>query len=95
MPSVIKPLYRTLNEASSRNGQACCPMALFSCMIMPTHGQCGGDDIAATSWWETLEHPPYSPDLSPCDFHVSGPLKQAIRGHRFTTVDEVCDWVQA
>ncbi|GBM61069.1 Mariner Mos1 transposase [Araneus ventricosus] len=45
--------------------------------------------------WETLEHPPYSPDLSPCDFHIFGPLKQAIRGHRFTTDDEVCDWVQA
>ncbi|GBL91885.1 hypothetical protein AVEN_172796-1 [Araneus ventricosus] len=49
-PSVIKPLYRTLNEPSSRNGQACCPMTLFSCMIMPpTHGQCGEDDIAAVS----------------------------------------------
>ncbi|GBM35560.1 Histone-lysine N-methyltransferase SETMAR [Araneus ventricosus] len=45
--------------------------------------------------WETLEHPPYSPDLSPCDFHVFGALKQAIRGHRFTTDDEVCGWVQA
>ncbi|GBO11357.1 Mariner Mos1 transposase [Araneus ventricosus] len=45
--------------------------------------------------WETLEHLPYSPDLSPCDFHVCGPLKQAILGHRFTTDDEVCDWVQA
>ncbi|GBM24492.1 Histone-lysine N-methyltransferase SETMAR [Araneus ventricosus] len=45
--------------------------------------------------WETLEHPPYSPELSSCDFHVFGPLKQAIRGHRFTTDDEVCDWVQA
>ncbi|GBM04823.1 hypothetical protein AVEN_81687-1 [Araneus ventricosus] len=20
--------------------------------------------------WEVLEHPPYSPDLSPCDFHL-------------------------
>ena len=20
--------------------------------------------------WETLQHPPYSPDLSPCDFHI-------------------------
>ncbi|GBN85421.1 Mariner Mos1 transposase [Araneus ventricosus] len=44
---------------------------------------------------ETLEHPPYSPDLSPCDFHVFGPLKQAIRRHRFPTDDEVCVWVQA
>jgi hypothetical protein len=26
--------------------------------------------------WKTLEHPPYSPDLSPCDFHVFGPIKR-------------------
>ena len=33
--------------------------------------------------WETLQHPPYSPDLSPCDFHIFGELKKDIRGHRF------------
>ncbi|GFU53393.1 mariner Mos1 transposase [Trichonephila clavipes] len=52
---------------------------------------CGEDDISAVS----LEHPPYNPDVSPTDFHVFGHLKRAIRGHRFTTDDEVCDWVQA
>jgi hypothetical protein len=24
--------------------------------------------------WELLEHPPYSPDLAPSDFHLLGPL---------------------
>jgi histone-lysine N-methyltransferase SETMAR len=33
--------------------------------------------------WKTLEHPPYSPDLSPCDFHVFGPLSEALGGQRF------------
>ena len=37
MPSVIKLLYRTLDELSSGNAQACCPMTLFSCMIKPAH----------------------------------------------------------
>ncbi|GFW42481.1 mariner Mos1 transposase [Trichonephila clavipes] len=41
--------------------------------------------------WETLEHPPYSSDLSPRDFHVFGLQKLAISGHRFTTNDKVCD----
>ncbi|GFX09467.1 mariner Mos1 transposase [Trichonephila clavipes] len=45
--------------------------------------------------WETLEYLPYSPDLSPCDFHVFGPLKRGIHGHRFNMDDEVCGWVQA
>jgi histone-lysine N-methyltransferase SETMAR len=30
----------------------------------------------------TLEHPPYSPDLSPCDIHFFGPLKEALGGKR-------------
>ncbi|GFU20812.1 hypothetical protein TNCV_5059461 [Trichonephila clavipes] len=34
MSSVIKLLYRTLDEPSNRNGQSCCPMVLFSCMII-------------------------------------------------------------
>lgn len=33
--------------------------------------------------WTTLEHSPYSPDLSPCDYHISGSLKEALGGQRF------------
>ena len=32
--------------------------------------------------WKTLKHPPYSPDLSPCDFYIFGDLKEDIRGRR-------------
>ena len=42
------------------------------------------------SWnWETLPHPPYSPDLSPCDFFLFPRIKEPLRGQRFTTEDEV------
>ncbi|EFN75061.1 Histone-lysine N-methyltransferase SETMAR, partial [Harpegnathos saltator] len=30
-----------------------------------------------------LEHPPYSFDLSSCDFHMFGPPKEALGGERF------------
>jgi histone-lysine N-methyltransferase SETMAR len=33
--------------------------------------------------WEVLQHPPYSPDLSLCDFHIFGDLKRDIHGHQF------------
>lgn len=33
--------------------------------------------------WTVLPHPPYSPDLAPSDFHLFGPLKDALRGTRF------------
>lgn len=44
--------------------------------------------------WEILDHPPYSPDLSPCDYHVFGPLKEALGGKRFSTDDEVETFVR-
>jgi histone-lysine N-methyltransferase SETMAR len=28
--------------------------------------------------WGVLDHPPYSPDLSPCEYHVFGPLKKTL-----------------
>jgi histone-lysine N-methyltransferase SETMAR len=33
--------------------------------------------------WELLEHPPYSPDLAPSDFHLFGPLKKHLGGKSF------------
>ena len=49
--------------------------------------------------WEVLEPPAYSPDLAPSDFHLFGPLKNALRGRRFAADDEVKeavhDWLQS
>ena len=39
--------------------------------------------------WTTLDHPPYSRDLSPCDFHMFGPLKESLGGERFANDQEV------
>jgi histone-lysine N-methyltransferase SETMAR len=39
--------------------------------------------------FEYLPHPPYSPDLAPSDFHVFGPLKQAMGGKSFSSDEEV------
>ena len=36
-----------------------------------------------------LEHPAYSPDLAPSDYYLFGPLKDALRGRRFTSDEEV------
>ena len=39
--------------------------------------------------WEVVYHPPYSPDLSPCDFDLIPKMKEPLRGIRFRTVPEV------
>ncbi len=38
---------------------------------------------------EVWKHPPYSPDLSPCDFFAFPLLKTKIRGHRFESLGDV------
>jgi len=38
---------------------------------------------------ECFTHPPYSPDLPPCDFHVFRPLKQEMRDKSFWSYEEV------
>ncbi|GFV54871.1 histone-lysine N-methyltransferase SETMAR [Trichonephila clavipes] len=49
--------------------------------------------------WETLGNPPYSSDMSPCNFHVFGPMKKHLKGKRFNSddvlKDTVKDWVSS
>ena len=46
-------------------------------------------DLVCCMKWEVLQHPPYSPDLSPCDYHVFGTLKKSLKGRRFKLDAEV------
>ena len=37
----------------------------------------------------TVPHPPYSPDLAPCDFCLISKLKEKLRGCRYETIEEM------
>ena len=39
--------------------------------------------------WDILDHPPYSPDLAPSDFHLFLHLKKHLAGKKFDDHDEV------
>ena len=39
--------------------------------------------------FEEMSHPPYSPDLAPCDFHLFPKLKGHLRGTRYDDDDEL------
>ena len=42
------------------------------------------------SWqWEILEHPPYSPDMSPRDYDLFAKVKEPLQGTRYNTGDEL------
>jgi histone-lysine N-methyltransferase SETMAR len=52
------------------------------------------------SWgWETLPHPPHSPDLALSDFHLFQKIKKQLRGQRFhsdeNVQNEVKKWLRA
>ena len=39
--------------------------------------------------WQLLPHPPYSPDLTTSEFHLFEPMKDPLRGIRFTGEREI------
>jgi len=39
--------------------------------------------------WDIITHPPYSPDLAPCDYHLFPKLKEHLARRRFSDDDEV------
>ncbi|GBM55047.1 hypothetical protein AVEN_234194-1 [Araneus ventricosus] len=49
----------------------------------------------ASQFWR---HPPYSPDLAPCDFHVFGKPREHLGGRQFSNDDQVqtavLSWLQ-
>jgi histone-lysine N-methyltransferase SETMAR len=43
---------------------------------------------------EQMEHPPYSPDLAPCDFFLFGSVKGKLAGKRYATRDDLVSKVR-
>ena len=39
--------------------------------------------------WEQFEHPPYSPDLNPCDFDGIIRIKRLLKGNRYSNEQEL------
>ncbi|GFQ66364.1 histone-lysine N-methyltransferase SETMAR [Trichonephila clavata] len=44
--------------------------------------------------WEELEQPPYSPDISPCDFNLIPKITKPIRGRWFATLQDISNAVR-
>ena len=52
----------------------------------PAHSVLSIRQFLEESYVPTLEQPPYSPDLVPCDFFLFPKLKGVIKGTRFPDV---------
>ena len=49
----------------------------------PAHKSATVQEYLKESGLDVSDHPPYSPDLSPCDFWLFPRLKEMLAGHRF------------
>ena len=49
----------------------------------PAHKSAMVQEYLKESGLDVLDHPPYSPDLSPCDIWMFPKLKEMLAGHRF------------
>ena len=55
----------------------------------PAHNALSVKRFLAKNNIPVTEHPPYSPDLAPCDFFLFPKIKSALKGTRFESVDTV------
>ena len=59
----------------------------------PAHTALSTRQLLANKQVTVLDHPPYSPDLAPCDFWLFPKLKSVVKGLHFASVDEIKDRV--
>ena len=52
----------------------------------PAHKSTPVQEYLKESGLDVLDHPPYSPDLYPCDFWLFRRLKEMLAGHRFESL---------
>lgn len=45
--------------------------------------------------WNVLPHPPYSPDIAPCDYHLFRSMQHGLEEQQFKKVDDVRIWVSS
>ncbi|GFT37733.1 histone-lysine N-methyltransferase SETMAR [Trichonephila clavipes] len=58
------------------------------------HSAINTQNLIRSFGWEQIDHPPYSPDWAPSDFHLFRYLKEFLGGKRFDTAGEVKEEVQ-
>jgi len=52
------------------------------------------EEKLAQLYWTAPQHPTYSPDLSPSDYHMFGPLKEKLGGQHFDDDEQVENFVR-
>ncbi|GBP69589.1 Mariner Mos1 transposase [Eumeta japonica] len=48
-----------------------------------------------TFYWEVLPHPPYSPDITPSNYHLFRAMAHALSDQRLTSYEDTKNWVDS
>jgi len=67
---------------------------LFLHENVPAHRALATHKKLAYLGFQYLDHPPYSPDLAPSDYHLSPELKKRLKGRHFLSDAEVIGVVE-
>jgi transposase len=67
---------------------------IFTKMILhhdsaPAHDALKVNEFLAKNSITKMVHPPYSPDLAPCNFWLFPKLKTALKGQRFADLSDI------
>ena len=60
----------------------------------PAHSSCVVKDYFKSSLLKQLPHPPYSPDLAPCDFGLLGTMKETFQGLSFDSEEDLIEAIK-
>ena len=86
--SYQQELNRDLLRAMQKKRAPLLPTMLFHHDNAPSHRASTTQETIDKRSIEVLGHPPFSPDLAPCDFFLFPTLKKILRGRQF---DDVAD----
>ena len=87
----LKKLWRAIQN--KRRGMLSATILLLHDNARP-HSAAQIQDLITSFRWEQMDHPPYSPDLAPSEFHLFLHLKKFLGGKRFDDDDDLRDAVQ-
>ncbi|GBN54278.1 Histone-lysine N-methyltransferase SETMAR [Araneus ventricosus] len=82
----LRKLRRAIQNRS--RGMLSAGIVLFHDNSRP-HSAAASQELLDEFGWEIFDHPPYSPDLAPSDFHLSLKLKEFLGGKRFGSDEEL------
>ena len=96
MPSgqtVNQAFYREVVERRRKRVARVRPGIARTCMLhhdnTPCHTAVSINEFLAEKRIPVVPQPPYSPDLSPCDFFLFPRLKNYLKGRHFGTLDNI------